>query len=495
MLLAVAGPAAGAPPWSPPTTPSERVSASPVLEFAADGRALLSYGDDAGIKLATGDASGRFTETASLPAESFIVPRPFGRDRVLILRFREDGLQVRLGVSFGDSSGARRQASADRALPPTRHRRGFPSFSVGAGGHAAVAWLERTSRPRRPHLRLAQRRPGEPFRRPPRYRPAHPRQPRRRAAGGRRRPPRAHGHRVGGRAAQGDRQGARRPRGREARADPGARPLPAVAEGDLREATIVAGVARGRIVVAWGPPRHFGESGGRGWPVGVATAPSRTGRFRPAQRLGSPGPSRGCRRGLALALAPGGDALVAWSEYAPFPGPPPSGAALALPGRRFGAPIALGEGLVSDVAMRRDGAALVMWTGRHPASTTPDAHPVLATVRRPGAAGFEAPELVSDPEDRPDQWWRRSTRPPVAPWPYGARPSRSPTRGRPRCTPPPARRRSRSALHVDADVPVVGAADLDLLVAGAAGARDHHLEQAVLDGRGDVAALDRPGRA
>jgi hypothetical protein len=148
--------------------------------------------------------------------------------------------------------------------------------------------------------------------------------------------------------------------------------------------------AAGRVVVAWGQ-QDGGEERNIPYAVRVAVREPGARRFERAQVV-----DRGLRPvhtfqrpagGPYVALARDGTATVAWTRSRERPTQPLS-VATAAPGQRFGPATTLGQvGELGGVAVRDDGAAVLL--------TRTDEGDVVAHTRPAGAAAFGSPELLA----------------------------------------------------------------------------------------------------
>lgn len=150
----------------------------------------------------------------------------------------------------------------------------------------------------------------------------------------------------------------------------------------------------GQAIVAWGS-QDGGEEANEPWVVCAARLRRGAGRFSVTQTLDA-GSARNRPEGrIALAFTPGGRATAAWSSVGPR-GTFPVMAAAARNGGRFGQPQQLApSGAVGAVAVRADGAAVVVWS-RLVGSQQPVQ--VFASVRGAGGTTFGAPEEVAAPD-------------------------------------------------------------------------------------------------
>ena len=152
----------------------------------------------------------------------------------------------------------------------------------------------------------------------------------------------------------------------------------------------------GRSIVAWGS-QDGGEEANKPWIVRAARLSRGGRRFSSTQTL-DPGAGINRPEGrIALGFTPGGKATVAWSSVATG-GAGEFGvmAAAAPTGGRFGAAQQLApSGAVGAVSVRRDGAAVVVWSALLGSQQPVQ---VFGAVRPAGATAFGAPEAIGVPE-------------------------------------------------------------------------------------------------
>ncbi len=157
LLVAFAGVAAAAPPWSPPesvSSPSLFVD-SPDVVVAADGRAIATW-RWSGAKPPQGEAPvgtrlavrepGALDFAPERSAPNFVTPLvAYGLDRLVGLDLRRRSQnRVSLRARFGDTRGS---FGAPRTIS-TYSDPGFPPSLAGPNG-SLVAWIAKSSRGRR----------------------------------------------------------------------------------------------------------------------------------------------------------------------------------------------------------------------------------------------------------------------------------------------------------------------------------------------------------
>src|SRR5436190_19850014 len=163
---------------------------------------------------------------------------------------------------------------------------------------------------------------------------------------------------------------------------------------------IAAAVNRaGKAVVAWGT-QDGGEEANTPWTVRAATLPAGARTFRPAQTLYvSQGIDRPAAT-VALGLTDAGIATVAWSGVS---GTRPSFTYPVLASTsdgagRFGVPQEVApNGALGDLALARDGRALLTWA-RVAGGSYQITDQVFAALRPAGATAFGPPEAVAPPD-------------------------------------------------------------------------------------------------
>ncbi|HEV7807257.1 MAG TPA: hypothetical protein VGO80_15650 [Solirubrobacteraceae bacterium] len=152
----------------------------------------------------------------------------------------------------------------------------------------------------------------------------------------------------------------------------------------------------GKAIVAWGS-QDGGEDANEPWVVRAARLRRGGRRFSATQTLDA-GSAAGRPEGrIALAFTPGGKATVAWSAVAIADRSFPVMAAAAARGGRFGAAQQLApSGAVGAVAVRADGAAVVVWSAL---AGSQQPVQVFGSVRPAGALTFGAPEAIGEPDE------------------------------------------------------------------------------------------------
>jgi hypothetical protein len=401
---------AAAAPWSEPVSVGapEFGSGDPAIAFARDGTSVLSTN---AVARPNGVSTGRLvirapdgTVTATrLPGQLAAEPVVYGRGRLALLYMRGSvgpRGRTRLSVSFGTTaapvSGLRPHVLATFA-PAQAELGGGPAIAVSGQGEVAVAWTEFLQRGRIQglgihRLRLAVRPPGRAFGRPRTLATA---------SGVIQDAALAYGRTGDLLVAYGTERVRERTRrtvqARLRRAHRAFGPAQVLGphEGLL---DLSAAMARsGRAAVAWGT-QDGGEEAGVPYRIRAATRAPGSATFGRVQLLDSGGGVVERPYGaLALGLGPDGSATVAWSNIAN--GSNPVRVSIAGPSTRFRpAGQVAPNGAVADVAVRSDGAALMLWTAF---TEEPDAdNQIQAAVRPPGALAFGSTENVSALEPR-----------------------------------------------------------------------------------------------
>ena len=410
-ILATGATALAAPPWSEPQSVG---AAAPLvsratLAFAPNGTALLSRRISSGGQdrdsLATLAPDGRLVDHAPLPDVLAADPAVLHRGRVALARVRVASGpnarvgRVRLSLSVGTTArpaGRRRlHRLATYAPVPSDDTQG-PALAVAPGGDLAIAWMEYrgdefalgTFR-----VRLALRRADGRFERT-----------RTVAAGDVDGNRESHSVAVafgarrdvvvayaiddpgGGRfiAARTLRRGKRL--GRQQILGP---------QAGLNRIELQA-THRGRTIVAWST-QDGGEEANSPAVVRAAIRAPGAARFVPT-RVMDPGEANERAPGrLALAMAPDGSAVLAWSNArGQYPGLSfPARASIAEPGAGFGPVFELAaNGAVTDAAARSDGALLVTWADVHDFTLAGPRESRAALRPGPGQP-FGAPELIA----------------------------------------------------------------------------------------------------
>jgi hypothetical protein len=427
MLLSA--PASAAPPWSSPEVAQAGRS--------AQGPAWLTFGrSDAGVAAWSTDARrfavGNPGDTAiaavrgARPAgvrtmsTGIAPPAAYGTTRVLHLRAKalapsSARPRVRLGVSFGRTSGA---VGTFRTLDDVRLA-SDPAIAVNAAGDAVAAWAE--ARGDRTLLWIARRRAGGDFGSPQVIRGSGRVSALAVAVGRGRHFVVAYQRSTGSGAGS-------RVEARFGGVGGGPRALH-----DLGRAhglsQVAAGVApSGRTTVAWGT-QDAGEEANRPFETRAAVKVAGARRFRSPVVLDRATEIDRPQGHVRVAVADDGTATVAW----------PTVVGTGQPGdaaRRYPIRIATQDararfrvwqevapsGALGGLAVRSDGVAAVTWS-RFAAGGPPVATGVDASVRASAAGRFEPAESVSDaaPLHLPDlRFTGRSGRPVVA---WTARPA------------------------------------------------------------------------
>ena len=440
-----AGSAHAAPPWSEPRAvgPAAPMVSRATIDFGSGGSALLSRrvtadpADPARAtdRLATLTPDGTLVEHGRLRASLAAPPLVFGNGRVALLHqsvlSKPDARTRRLRLSLSVGSTAR---PAGRGRPrrlttytpfPSDAAVG-PAIAAGPRGEIAIVWMAFRGDEfgsGRFRVRLRVRRPNGRFDRP------------RTVASG---------------AVSGDRNsysvavafGARRDVVVAYAVDPLARRASSISVRTLRRGRRfdrprslgtqdglvqlhVAASRIGRTVVAWAT-QDSGEEANMPSVVRAAIRGPRAARFAPT-RLMDPGELNARVPGrLRLAMAPGGTAVLAWSNArGPFNQPTfPVRMAIAEAGRAFGPVVELAAaGAVGDVAVRDDGAALVTWTDPNGYWLPVPLRQTLAAFRAGPGLPLGPPELIapSSPSGQSDRYVAAGFNPrtgsPTAVWP------------------------------------------------------------------------------
>jgi hypothetical protein len=388
-------------PWSAPLSIASGVESytRPALAFTGDGHAQATLrGDSAGDLsriLVAAPGTSAFTETG----RSALVAPPavYGRRAVAYLRTRPvaGAKTTRLGASLGATSGAlgRFQPLARVALPVGEAR-----IAADARGNIAAGWLE--PRGRQIILRVALRRPGQPFGRPTtlvgdvevrEWELAYGADGDLVVAFERSLPPDFVRRELAVRVKRsGRRFGPIQSLGR--------------LHGSVGPTSIATAVApTGRAVVAWGT-QLAGEEADSPWTVHAALLSPGAGRFSRPQVL-DPGQVTAPPDGpVRAAIGRDGTATVTWSGIvrAKVALSYPVRVATARRARRFGAAQQLApSGAAIGVVTAADGTTTVLWGSvSDPDSEVLDA--ILASRRRAGTSIYAAPEAVTERETAAD---------------------------------------------------------------------------------------------
>jgi hypothetical protein len=378
--LALAAPAAAAPPWGEPATLTQpaQLVADPAIAFSPFGEAFVGWSSarHARVGLRKGDGDLRAIRTAG--GGLLDDPAAVG-DGMALLEARVVGRLVELRVPTFDADGTpHRPYVAARVRHPQA-----ASFAAEHGGSLAVAWVDLRYRL---HLVTGDVRRG--FGRP-------------RVIGALGGP----GHPdyvdidIGFSDIELVIASVRRGRRAEVRTGrPGALRRqtlgPAGGVTDVR----VGAAFDGRAVVLWGA-QDGGEEANKPYVVRAAIRAARNRRFGRPQVLADRGAPNRPAGELSLEVGLDGTAVAAWSSAAGprYPYAFPVMAATAPPGGRFGAAAQLdASGAVGDIALSLDGDALVVWS-RILSENYQEPDQVFAALRPAGGA-FGPPEEVSPNE-------------------------------------------------------------------------------------------------
>jgi hypothetical protein len=150
----------------------------------------------------------------------------------------------------------------------------------------------------------------------------------------------------------------------------------------------------GDTIVAWGS-QDAGEEANEPWVMRTARLKRGTRRFSVAQTL-DPGSAIGRPEGrIALAFTPGGKATIAWSAVGAQNTFPVMAAAAKHGGRFEQAQQLAPSGAVGAVAVRADGAAVVVWSKL---AGPQQPIQVFGSVRPAGTTAFGSPEPIGNPD-------------------------------------------------------------------------------------------------
>ncbi|MEA2663738.1 MAG: hypothetical protein QOI11_682 [Candidatus Eremiobacteraeota bacterium] len=415
LALVPAGPAAAAPPWSPPLTITAGIPqiSQPTIGFGSSGRAVLS------ARLSTqaqGVPSHGFTRLfGQQPDGSFAgrarlvlaaPPAPYGSTRLALLRVplakgdetikgldRPDATS--LGYTYGRSGGALEVDVGAYHRLTTRADRHSAAIAANPRGDVIAVWVEHLGG--RDHLVAAVRRAGGAFGRPAVL-----------AGSGYVTSPAVA---VGG---NGDllvsyqrsvpRRGHAPDRRVEARVRRAGHSWGAPQRlGDSTGFSDISAAAApdGRMVVAWGT-QDIGEEANTPWIVRAAIRDGGPHVFHSARGLEtSEGIERPAGR-VAASIGRDGVVTVAWSGIVGtrYPHLFPARAATAPAGDfRFAAIQTLApSAAVGDVVTTADGAAFVVWATLPEVGNNQTSDQVFASVRPAGAPAFSATEEVGPAE-------------------------------------------------------------------------------------------------
>jgi hypothetical protein len=150
----------------------------------------------------------------------------------------------------------------------------------------------------------------------------------------------------------------------------------------------------GEAIVAWGS-QDAGEEANEPWVIRAARLRRGARRFSVTQTL-DPGSAIARPEGrIALAFTPGGKATIAWSAIGAQNTFPVMAAAAKHGGRFEHAQQLAPAGAVGDVAVRADGAAVVVWSKL---AGPQQPIQIFGSVRPAGTPAFGSPEAIGSPD-------------------------------------------------------------------------------------------------
>lgn len=404
IAAALPSPARAEGPWSPPSTVTvgNPQLAEPTIAFGGDGRGLLSARittEADGVpsrgfsRLFAEQGDGSFSGRGRLVLAA--PPAVYGKTRTALLRLplAEGNLTAAdlerpnssMGYAFGRTDGT---FSAYRRLT-TRADRTTGAIAAADRGDVAAVWVEH--RAGRDQLLVAIRRPNRDFARPTVI-----------AGSGYLSSP-VLTWSAGGdllvayqRSVTTGRRTERRVEARVRRAGHSWGAAQRLGRSSGFSDIAVAAAPNGRMVVAWGT-QDLGIQADKPWIVRAAMRPAGPQSFRAAQQLDVGDLHERPVGRVAAAMAPNGTATVAWSRIARTRSGPQ--AATANSTLRFGAAQQLSpSGAVGDVAVSRDGNALVVWASPAHVLNDDTSAQVFASLRPARQRAFAAPEAVGPRE-------------------------------------------------------------------------------------------------